>query len=88
MCHDGSTAPSFKTIHGGGYDPKIYATDGTRYSTTFVVTIDSATDGRLWQAQAVGALVRTDSLTLTRRMIPGLVDAIGKTVKREKFPLR
>ncbi len=34
--------PSFATLHHGGYDPKIYASDGTRYSSTFLVSIDSA----------------------------------------------
>ncbi|MBE0619599.1 MAG: hypothetical protein IH605_03310 [Burkholderiales bacterium] len=43
LCHDGATAPSFKTIHTGGYDPKIYTSAGVRYSTSFPVTIDSAT---------------------------------------------
>lgn len=52
------------------------------------VTLDSKEDGRLWQAHAIAALVRTDSLTLTRRMIPGLVGAIGTTVKQGKIPLR
>jgi OmcA/MtrC family decaheme c-type cytochrome len=44
-CHgkDVRTAPTFATMHKSGYDPKIYATDGTRYSDTFVVTVDSAT---------------------------------------------
>ncbi len=41
-CH-GSFAPSFKTIHTGGYDPKIYTAEGVRYSDTFKVKIDSAT---------------------------------------------
>ena len=42
-CHDGSTnAPKFETIHTGGYDPEIYASDGTRYSTNITVSIDSA----------------------------------------------
>ncbi len=45
-CHSaagGYIGPSFASLHGGGYDPKIYATDGTRYSDTFITTIDSAT---------------------------------------------
>jgi OmcA/MtrC family decaheme c-type cytochrome len=44
-CHgkNAGIAPTFAGIHKNGYDPKIYATDGTRYSDTFVVTIDSAT---------------------------------------------
>jgi len=43
-CHDGSipAAPTFTQIHTGGYDPKIYASDGTRYSTNITVSINSA----------------------------------------------
>ncbi len=43
VCHTtGGAAPSFKTVHSGGYDPKIYSTAGVRYSNAFVVKIDSA----------------------------------------------
>ena len=50
-CHGKSAGigPSFKTIHYNGYDPKIYALDGTRYADdgtgigVFKVSIDSAT---------------------------------------------
>jgi OmcA/MtrC family decaheme c-type cytochrome len=44
LCHKttGGAAPSFKTLHGGGYDAKIYSTTGVRYSDTFVATVDSA----------------------------------------------
>lgn len=41
-CH-GAFAPSFKTIHTGGYDPKIYSATGVRYSTAILAKIDSAT---------------------------------------------
>jgi len=42
LCHDGTTASSFSQIHTGGYDPLIYASDGTRYSTNITASIDSA----------------------------------------------
>lgn len=44
LCHKSTTgvAPSFKALHGGGYDEKIYTTTGVRYSDTFKVKIDSA----------------------------------------------
>lgn len=44
LCHKttGGVGSSFKTIHKGGYDSKIYSTTGVRYSDTFKVTIDSA----------------------------------------------
>lgn len=41
-CH-GAFAPTFKTIHTGGYDPKIYSSTGVRYSTSILAKIDSAT---------------------------------------------
>ncbi|MFY9328864.1 MAG: hypothetical protein WAO76_12745 [Georgfuchsia sp.] len=42
-CHTaGGGAPVFADVHSG-YDSKIYATDGTRYSDTFVVSINSVT---------------------------------------------
>jgi OmcA/MtrC family decaheme c-type cytochrome len=44
ICHQaGGAARTFSTIHGGGYDAKIYTTTGVRYSDTFVTTIDSTT---------------------------------------------
>ncbi|MBW6496196.1 MAG: hypothetical protein K0B16_16900, partial [Burkholderiaceae bacterium] len=42
LCHGVGGAPSFTTIHGGGYDPKIYTSSGVRYASAFTVTIDSA----------------------------------------------
>jgi OmcA/MtrC family decaheme c-type cytochrome len=41
-CH-GAFAPTFKAIHTGGYDPKIYSATGDRYSTSILAKIDSAT---------------------------------------------
>jgi OmcA/MtrC family decaheme c-type cytochrome len=42
-CHKtGGVGKTFAVRHKGGFDDKIYATDGTRYSTTFLVTVDSA----------------------------------------------
>jgi len=43
-CHDGSipSAPTFTQVHTGGFNPLIYAADGTRYSTNITVSIDSA----------------------------------------------
>jgi OmcA/MtrC family decaheme c-type cytochrome len=43
VCHDGSIAPTFKTIHNGGYNPLIYTSTGVRYSDAIKVTIDSVT---------------------------------------------
>ena len=44
LCHKaGGVAPTFKTIHKGGFDPKIYTASGTRYSNAIKVTLDSTT---------------------------------------------
>ena len=42
-CHSAEHAgfPTFRTIHEGGYDPKIYTSTGVRYSSAFKVKIDS-----------------------------------------------
>jgi OmcA/MtrC family decaheme c-type cytochrome len=40
-CHIGSVARTFAQIHPG-YDPRIYAANGARYSDIFKVTVDSA----------------------------------------------
>jgi OmcA/MtrC family decaheme c-type cytochrome len=44
-CHSkaAAVAPTFTALHNGGYDPMIFAADGTRYSDTFQVNIDAAT---------------------------------------------
>lgn len=46
-CHKdpaaGGFAPTFKKIHSGGYDPKIYTAASVRYSDAIKVTIDSTT---------------------------------------------
>ena len=78
----------YQSARGGVFNKGEPSRDVVPSKYQINVTIDSKDDGRLWQAQAVGELVRTDSLTLTRRMIPGLVDSIGKTVKQGKIPLR
>jgi hypothetical protein len=40
-CHDGSAAPTFSTIHTGGYDPLIYSSSGVKYADAIKTTIDS-----------------------------------------------
>ena len=42
-CHDGANAPTFKTIHTGGFNPKIYSAAGQRYSDVIKVTMDTPT---------------------------------------------
>lgn len=72
LCHDGATAPSFKTLHTGGYDPAIYTSTGTRYSTSIVASVDSATfdaatnvlDVKFSAAGSVGSLTAS-SITPT-----------------------
>jgi len=48
---------------------------------------DSRTGNRFWQSWTKADLGSYDSLTLTREMIPVIVQGIGKTLRREKFDL-
>lgn len=42
-CHGNvPAAPTLAVMHKGGYDPLIYATDGTRYSTNILTSITAA----------------------------------------------
>jgi OmcA/MtrC family decaheme c-type cytochrome len=43
-CHSkaAAVAPTFMALHNGGYEPMIFAADGTRYSDTFKGSIDKA----------------------------------------------
>jgi OmcA/MtrC family decaheme c-type cytochrome len=77
VCHAASVGIglTFKKIHGGGYDPKIYATDGTRYSDTFVVTIDSASiadDVVDVKFHATGTLGSLSATNITPTVMVGL----------------
>lgn len=52
-------------------------------------TIDNRDDGkRLWQAWATAALGQSDGLSLTRAMVPVMVESLGHTVKRQPFDIR
>jgi len=53
------------------------------------VTIDDKSSGkRLWHAWTTADIGRSDSKTLTKSMVPALVDSVGSTVKRQTFPLQ
>ena len=43
LCHksSGGVAPTFATLHVGGYDPRIYTSTGVKYADAFKVTVDS-----------------------------------------------
>lgn len=52
------------------------------------ITIDEQASGkRHWQAWAVAYLYQSDSLALTRAMVPVLVENLGHTVKSKIFDL-
>lgn len=52
------------------------------------VTVEDKKAGRtLWQGWTVADLTGADHIELTRRMVPVLVEAIGKTLRQETFPL-
>ncbi len=53
------------------------------------VTIDDNSNGkRLWHAWTVANLGQSDGRTLTKSMVPALVNSVGSTVKRQTFPLQ
>jgi OmcA/MtrC family decaheme c-type cytochrome len=77
ICHKaaGGAAPSFATIHKGGYDEKIYTTAGVRYSDTFKVTIDStsvAANKLTVKFSATGALEGMSAASITPTVLIGL----------------
>ncbi len=52
------------------------------------VTIDDRTNGkRLWQGWSEAKRAASDELKLTRRMVPVIVDGLGRTIRRRTFPL-
>jgi len=52
------------------------------------ITIDNKSDGkRLWQGWSSAELGLSTNRTLRRAMVPTIVDGIGKTVKKQSFPL-
>jgi OmcA/MtrC family decaheme c-type cytochrome len=77
VCHDGGAAPKFSKVHTGGYDPKIYASDGTRYSTSFVfgtpsATFDAATNILDVKFSATGTVGSLTASSITPTVIVGL----------------
>ena len=51
-------------------------------------TVDDRRNGeRLWQAWATASLQQSDGPTLTRSMVPVMVNNLGKTVRRQTFQL-
>ncbi len=51
-------------------------------------SIDSRSDGkRLWQAWTIADLGQRDGLSLSKAMIPVVVESVGQTVKRQPFVL-
>ena len=49
---------------------------------------DSKTGKRWWQGWSVAKLGAWDGRTLTEKMIPVIVDGIGKTIRKEPFEIR
>ncbi len=49
---------------------------------------DKANKKRLWQAWATADIEQSDSLTLTRSMVPHIVQAVGQTIRRQPFKVR
>ncbi len=49
---------------------------------------DKADRKRLWQAWATADIARSDGRTLTRAMVPVIVQSVGQTVRRQPFQVR
>jgi len=67
--------------------------NGTRIVTPSQYRIDATIDdnrtgARLWQGWAVADLAISDSLTLTKAMVPELIDSLGSTVRQKRFVTR
>ena len=76
-CHSSgaAVAPTFKTIHNGGFDPKIYSAAGDRYADKFVVQIDSASvaSNKLTiKFSATGSLGSLSAANITPTVLVGL----------------
>lgn len=80
----------FNSARGGLLNPD--RRDQTRTVTPsqyrIDVTIDDRTNGkRLWEGWSSVAIGPGDNRSLTRTMVPVLVDHLGKTVSQKTFPL-
>ncbi len=52
------------------------------------VTVENRSDGkRYWQGWSEGKLGAGDGFTLTKKMIPVLIDGIGKTIRQKTFEI-
>jgi OmcA/MtrC family decaheme c-type cytochrome len=85
-CHDGSTAPTFATIHNNGYDAAIYDSAGTAYSSIFQVTIgDAVQSGSTvtisFTASKTGGLPALDPTTVDSIVPTVLVGLYGYDTK-------
>ena len=52
------------------------------------MTLDQRGKGRLWQAWATAETRVSDAVTATSAMLGPMADKIGKTARRETFPIR
>jgi hypothetical protein len=79
---DSATGGLLNRGSGGGTtitSPSTYRIDAT---------IDDRANGkRLWQGSSVANLNNQDGLSLTRKMVPVMVENLGQTVRRQIFPL-
>lgn len=53
------------------------------------VQVDNRTNGkRVWQGWTTGAMTTSDEVTLTKAMIPAIIDGLGKNIKMQSFRLK
>lgn len=78
----------FESQRGGVLNPGRPTPNVINSKYQVDATIDKKAGGRIWQGQATAELKRSTGLELTKQMIPGLVGAIGQTIKQGPLQLR
>ncbi len=75
---------------GGLLNPNQGAQKATSTSSQYrlEVSVESRTNGKtLWRAWSVADLQSGEGLTLTKKMVPLLIDNLGKTVRSQAFSI-
>lgn len=74
-------------LNRGKGETQIVTPSQYRLDVTIDRQVDDSHLDRLWQGWAVGDLGSSDSETLIRAMVAPLLNTVGKTVRRQTFPL-
>ncbi len=78
----------YNSTQGGLFNPGSDNNTGssTRYRLDALIA-ERQTGKRLWQGWATAELSRADSRLLTRLMVEPLVSVVGRTVRKQTFPI-